>query len=81
MIFISGTDPYETKTVLFTSWIMAGANPDKRLIFVLPRKTGGVVWGESRGGLHLEIVPGTDTVLHLALMRISAIVITQIASS
>lgn len=69
VIFISGTDPYETKTVLFTSWIMAGANPDKKLIFVLPRKTGGVAWAESRGGLHLNIIPGTDTVLHLAMIR------------
>lgn len=69
VIFISGTDPYETKTVLFTQWIMYGANPNKKLIFVLPRKTGGVAWGEKRGGLYLSIIPGTDVVLQLALIR------------
>ena len=69
VIFISGTDPWETKSVLFTSWIMAGS-PQKKLIFATPRKTTGVVWGEARGGLHLPVIPGTDTVLHLAIARI-----------
>ena len=69
VIFFSGTDPYETKSVLFTSWIMAGKNPNKKLIFALPRKTAGVAWGESRGGLFLPVIPGTDTVLHLAIIR------------
>lgn len=67
VIFISGTDPFETKTVLFTSWIMKGP---KKLIFVLPRKTSGVAWGERNGGLFVQLYPGTDTVLHLALARI-----------
>src|SRR3972149_5074033 len=70
VIFFSGVAPYETKSVLFTSWIMHGQNPDKKLIFALPRKTMGVAWGEQRGGLFLQVIPGTDTVLHLALIRI-----------
>ncbi|MBI4269314.1 MAG: arsenate reductase (azurin) large subunit [Candidatus Rokubacteria bacterium] len=70
VIFFSGVDPYETKSVLFTSWIMHGQTPDKKLIFALPRKTMGVAWGEQRGGLFLQVIPGTDTVLHLALIRI-----------
>jgi len=40
------------------------------MIFVTPHKTMGVAWGEQQGGLWLPIIPGTDTVLHLALARI-----------
>ena len=68
--FMSGVDPYETKTVLFTEWLMAGANPDKKLIFVTPHRTMGVEWGLKNGGLWLPITPGTDTALHLALAKI-----------
>ena len=67
VIFFSGVDPFETKTIIFTSWIMKGP---KKLIFVLPRKTSGVAWGEKNGGLFLQLYPGTDTVLHLAITRI-----------
>ena len=69
VIFISGTDPFETKTVLFTEWMMTG-NLDKQLIFTLPRKTAGVAWAETKGGVWLPVIPGSDTVLHLALARI-----------
>lgn len=68
VIFISGTDPYETKTIAFTAWMMTGKQ--KKLIYVLPRKTTGVAWAEKHRGLFLQIIPGTDTVLHLALSRI-----------
>ncbi len=66
VLFISGTDPYETKTVLFTEFMMKGP----KLIMVLPRRTAGVAFAESRGGLFLQVVPGTDTLLHLAISRI-----------
>lgn len=66
--FLSGVDPYETKTTLFTQWLMPG---DKKLIFVTPHKTTGPAWAEAQGrGLWLGIVPGTDTVLHLAINRL-----------
>ena len=68
VIFISGTDPFETKTVLFTEWMMTGT--PKKLIFVLPRKTAGVAWAEQNGGLFLQVIPGSDTVLHLAIARV-----------
>ncbi|MFD0981607.1 arsenate reductase (azurin) large subunit [Tropicimonas aquimaris] len=68
--FLSGVDPYETKTVLFTEWMMAGDNPDKKMIFVTPHRTMGVEYGIKNGGLWLPIIPGTDTVLHLALAKI-----------
>ncbi|MBM3554080.1 MAG: arsenate reductase (azurin) large subunit [Alphaproteobacteria bacterium] len=65
--FMSGVDPYETKTTLFTQWLMPG---DKKMIFVTPHKTMGVAYGIEHGGLWLPIAPGTDTVLHMALARI-----------
>lgn len=66
VIFVSGTDPYETKTSLFTSWMMHGP----KLIFTNPRKSTGIAYGEANGGLWLDLIPGTDTVLHLAMARI-----------
>lgn len=68
--FLSGVDPYETKTVLFTEWLMYGDNPGKKMIFVTPHKTMGVQYGIDHGGLWLPVIPGTDTALHLALAKI-----------
>lgn len=68
VIFISGTDPFETKTVIFTEWMMKGNKP--KLIFALPRKTTGVAYAEAHGGLFLQVIPGTDTILHLAIARV-----------
>lgn len=65
--YLSGVDPYETKSVLFTEWMMKGA---KKMIFVTPHKTMGVAYGEQNGGLWLPVIPGSDTALHLALARI-----------
>lgn len=67
VILFSGTDPYETKTVAFTEWMM---RPGIRHIYVLPRRTTGVAWAEANGGLFLQIIPGTDTILHMALARL-----------
>ncbi len=66
VVFISGTDPFETKTVLFTEYLMKGP----KLIFALPRKTAGVAYAEANGGLFLQVSPGTDTLLHLAISRV-----------
>ena len=70
VIYLAGTDPWETKSVLFTTWIMGGKTPQKKLVFALPRKTTGAAWGEQRGGLFLPVIPGTDAVLHLAIARL-----------
>ena len=67
VIFISGTDPWETKTVVFTEWMMTGG---AKLIMVNPRKTGGAAWAEKNGGLFLQIIPGTDSILQVALARL-----------
>ncbi|WP_275097203.1 arsenate reductase (azurin) large subunit [Sedimenticola hydrogenitrophicus] len=67
---ISGTDPYETKTILFTTWMMGGKTPNKKLIFITPHRTMGVEYGLRNGGVWLPVIPGTDTALHLAIARI-----------
>ncbi len=67
VMFISGTDPYESKTVIFTEWMMRSS---AKMIFVVPRRTMGVAYAESQGGLFLQITPGTDTLLHMGLARI-----------
>ncbi len=66
VLFLSGTDPYETKTIVFTEWMM---HPGVRMVMVLPRKTAGIAYAEANDGLFLQITPGTDTLLHLALSR------------
>jgi len=67
VLFISGTDPYESKTVVFTEWMMRSK---AKMIFVVPRRTMGVAYAEANGGLFLQIVPGTDALLHMALSRV-----------
>ena len=69
-LFISGTDPFETKTIVWNEWIMKGIGNGMKVIFALPRKTTGVSYAEKTGGLHLWVIPGTDTVLHLAIARV-----------
>ena len=66
VLFISGSDPYETKTVRFTTWQQPGA---ATIIYVDPRRTFTAAYAESRGGLHLQLMPGTDTCLYHAIAR------------
>ena len=70
-LLISGTDPFETKTIVFNEWMMKGVRErGTKIIFVLPRKTTGVAYAEKNGGLHLDLIPGTDTILQLAIARV-----------
>jgi len=66
VIFMSGFDPYENHTVLFTEWIAPGG---AKIIFVNPRKSPTAVHAERNGGLHLQVQPNTDTVLNNAIQR------------
>ena len=69
-LYISGTDPFETKTIIWNEWIMKGIARGMKVIFAMPRKTTGVAYAEKTGGLHLWLIPGTDTVLHMAISRV-----------
>ncbi|MBI2379587.1 MAG: arsenate reductase (azurin) large subunit [Gammaproteobacteria bacterium] len=69
-LFLSGTDPFETKTIVFNEWIMKGIRNGMKVIYVLPRKTTGVAFAEKNGGMLLQVIPGTDTILQLAIARV-----------
>ena len=71
VVFISGTDPFETKTVLYNEWLLRAVNEHRQKhIYVLPRSTAGVAHAERTGGLWLDLYPGTDTILQLAILRV-----------
>ncbi len=69
-LLMCGTDPYETKTILFTDWIMKGIQNGQKAIFMLPRRTAGVAYAEQNGGLYLDVNPGTDLLVVNAIARI-----------
>ena len=66
VVYISGVDPYENQTILFTEWLAPGG---ARVVFVNPRKSPTAVYAERNGGLHLQVWPGTDSVLNNAIAR------------
>ncbi|MFQ5848025.1 MAG: arsenate reductase (azurin) large subunit [Candidatus Methylomirabilales bacterium] len=71
VLFCSGSDPFETKTVLFTAWILPGIlEHGLKVIMANPRKTTGAAFSEQHGGLFLQVEPGSDTVLHMAISRV-----------
>ena len=69
-LFICGTDPYETKSILFTQWIMKGIQNGQKTIMMVPRRTAGVAYVEKNGGLWLDVTPGTDLLVVNAIARI-----------
>lgn len=69
-LFIMGTDPWETKTIIFTQFIKPAIEGGQKCIIMMPRRSTGVAFAEANGGLWLDIVPGTDTVVTGAIMKI-----------
>ena len=69
-LLICGTDPYESKTILFTDWIMRGVQNGQRTIMMVPRRTTGVAYVEANGGMYIDIQPGTDLPVLLAISRV-----------
>ncbi len=66
VVYISGVDPYENQTILFTEWLAPGG---AKVIFVNPRKSPTAAYAERTGGVHLQVWPGTDSVLNNAIAR------------
>ncbi len=69
-LMMCGTDPYESKTILFTDYIMPAILGGQKAIFLLPRRTAGVAFAEKNGGLCIDIQPGTDLPVVLAIARV-----------
>ncbi len=66
VLFISGSDPYETKTVRFTEWSVKGG---AKIVYVDPRKTFTAAYAVAEGGIHLQLNIGTDLALYGAIAR------------
>ena len=69
-LMICGTDPYETKTVLFTQHIMPAIQRGMKVICLNPRETAGIAYMNKMGGLHIDVNPGTDNLVLGAILRI-----------
>ena len=70
VLLVCGTDPYETKTVLFTQFIKPAVESGKQKVIMLnPRQTAGTAHILKYGGLHLDNYPGTDNVVINAIAR------------
>lgn len=67
VIFLSGVSLYESKSILFQEWIAQGG---AKLVVVNPRKDYTAAFAEQRGGMHLQLTPGTDTVLNNSIARV-----------
>ncbi len=69
-LMIVGTDPYETKTIIFTQYIMPGIHRGMKVVALNPRETAGIAYIKKNGGLHLDVNPGTDTLVLGAITRV-----------
>jgi len=82
-VCLSGVAVYEARGVLFDNWVKllpdadAGPRlvddedkPVKTLVVINPRRDVAAQWAEDHGGIHLQLLPGTDTVLNNAIARV-----------
>ena len=69
-LMICGTDPYETKTILFTQHIMPAIQRGQKVIMLNPRETAGVAYVKKMGGMHIQLTTGTDTLVVGAIARV-----------
>jgi len=67
VIYLSGVSLYESKSILFQEWIAQGG---ATLVVVNPRKDYTAAFAVQRGGIHLQLEPGTDTVLNNSIARV-----------
>ena len=67
VIYVSGVTLYETKTILFQEWVQPGG---AKLVVVNPRRDFTAAYAEANGGIHLQLIPGTDTLLNNAIARV-----------
>jgi len=70
VLMCAGTDPYETKTIIFTQQIKPAVERGMKLIMLNPRETAGVAYAKKMGGLHLQVTIGTDLLVVGAISRV-----------
>ncbi len=66
VLVVSGVSLYDAKSVLFTQWVQRGG---AKLVVINPRRDLTAAYAEAKGGLHLQLRPGTDTALYNAIAR------------
>ncbi len=69
-LYVAGTDPFETKTIIWNEFIMKGMARGMKVVMATPRKTTGPAHAEKLGGEHIWLKPGTDTLVHMAITRV-----------
>ncbi|MGF1695562.1 arsenate reductase (azurin) large subunit [Vibrio lamellibrachiae] len=69
-LMICGTDPYETKTIIFTQFIMPAVQRGMKTVMLNPRETAGIAWLKKHGGLHIDLNPGSDNLVVGAIIRV-----------
>ncbi len=70
-LVVCGTDPYETKTMIYTQFMKPAIDSGQKTIWLNPRETAGVAYAKSRGNaIHFQLFPGSDTVLLGAIARV-----------
>ena len=69
-LMICGSDPYETKTILFTQFIMPAVHSGMKTISLNPRETAGTAYLKKMGGIHIDLFPGTDLLVVGAITRV-----------
>ncbi len=70
-LMICGTDPYETKTMIFNQFMKPAIDSGMKTIWVNVRETAGIAYAKSRGNaLFIQLDPGTDTPVLGAIARV-----------
>ncbi len=69
-LMVCGTDPYETKTIIYTQFIKPGMDRGMKTVWLNPRETAGIAYAKKRGGLHIQLYPGTDNLVVGAIARV-----------
>ncbi len=70
-LMICGTDPYETKTMIFTQFIKPAIDNGQKTIWLNIRETAGIAYAKSKGNaLFIQIDPGTDVPVLGAIARV-----------
>lgn len=71
VLMICGTDPYETKTMIFNQFIRPAIDSGQKTIWLNVRETAGLAYAKSRGNaLFIQVDPGTDTPVLGAIARV-----------
>ncbi len=72
-LMICGTDPYETKTMLFTQFIRPAIDAGQKTIWMNVRETAGIAYALKRkpdNTIFFKLYPGTDSVVQGAIARV-----------